>query len=445
VADWHSFRQADTASVTREYVKDGIDLLRPRYQDLSNIQSGKDNLEGYRMVEFPFINAVTAAIVLATGAPLVLTSRFVSVFFSLGSLLSMYGLVTRISGRRLGLLSAGVFAFLPYSVYYSRAILPEAGFLFFLLFGLVSFKYWLDGGGIKWYVFSVVSLALAFLLKPFAVFMGPVFAILAIQTYGFTIWKQWPLALYGLTVVTPLYFWREWIQQFPTGIPASDWLYNSNQIRFRPAWFRWLFWERIGKLMSGYVGLGLMGLNVFNRTSDVWVYGSWWAGMLVYFSVIATGNVQHDYYQVMVTPIVCISLARGSLFAYDMLKKRLSPRAALAIVGTLWVILFFAAWQQVKGYFNVNHWEYVEAGQAVDRTVPADAKVIAPAFGDTHFLFQTNRTGWPIGFEIEDKISKGATHYVTTSDDDEARRLKATYKTLLEHPKYVILDLRTQK
>jgi hypothetical protein len=42
----------------------------------------------------------------------------------------------------------------------------------------------------------------------------------------------------------------------------------------------------------------------------------------------------------------------------------------------------------------------------------ADAKVIAPYMGDTAFLFQTNRTGWPIGFEIDKKIAEGAQYYV---------------------------------
>ena len=35
LADWHSFRQADTAAVTRYYVENGIDLLNPRYHDVS--------------------------------------------------------------------------------------------------------------------------------------------------------------------------------------------------------------------------------------------------------------------------------------------------------------------------------------------------------------------------------------------------------------------------
>jgi hypothetical protein len=62
LADWHSWRQADTASVAVEYVKHGIDLLHPKYMDLSNIPSGMENPEGFRMVEFPLIPALVALI-----------------------------------------------------------------------------------------------------------------------------------------------------------------------------------------------------------------------------------------------------------------------------------------------------------------------------------------------------------------------------------------------
>src|SRR6187401_338035 len=92
VADWHSFRQADTASVTREYVKHGVDFLRPKYQDLSNIQSGennqgRDNVEGWRMVEFPLVNGLLAYFLRSfPSLDLVLTSRLASVFASLCSL-----------------------------------------------------------------------------------------------------------------------------------------------------------------------------------------------------------------------------------------------------------------------------------------------------------------------------------------------------------------------
>src|SRR3989344_7731029 len=60
IADWHSWRQADTASVTKIYVEEGIDLLRPRYHDISSIQTGIFNPQGLRLVEFPIFNVIHA-------------------------------------------------------------------------------------------------------------------------------------------------------------------------------------------------------------------------------------------------------------------------------------------------------------------------------------------------------------------------------------------------
>ena len=39
IADWHSWRQADTSSVSRNFAKDGINMLRPTYDDISSIQT----------------------------------------------------------------------------------------------------------------------------------------------------------------------------------------------------------------------------------------------------------------------------------------------------------------------------------------------------------------------------------------------------------------------
>ncbi len=56
LADWHSWRQADTSAVSRNFVKSGFDILHPQFDDLSNVPSGKENPQGYRFVEFPFYN-----------------------------------------------------------------------------------------------------------------------------------------------------------------------------------------------------------------------------------------------------------------------------------------------------------------------------------------------------------------------------------------------------
>ena len=440
--DWHAFRQADTASVTREYVKNGIDLLVPRYDDLGNIQSGKENPEGYRMVEFPIINALTATIIQFFRTPIAPTSRVVAVLFSIGSLCSLYYLTNKLSGKKTALLTSLIFALLPFSIYYSRAILPESPMLFFMLSSFASYFAWLTSRKYGYLFLATILLSLAFLMKPFVVFMVPALFAMVWFVRGKNAWREWSLPAMGILAVLPFLWWRRWIEQFPSGIPANDWLFNGNQIRFRPAWFRWLFWERFTKLICGYIGIVFFPFNFLNRKKDIVVYASWWFGAITYLSVVATGNVQHDYYQAILIPIICITIARGALEVFHFLSSRFNTAIAYPIVTGLLLLSGFISWRVfVHDYFNINHWDYIDAGKAVDRLTPPDAKVIAPAFGDTMFLYQTNRRGWPIGFEIEKKIQMGATHYITTAYDDEAHLIEKNFTLLEKGPNYLLFDL----
>lgn len=80
--------------------------------------------------------------------------------------------------------------------------------------------------------------------------------------------------------------------------------------------------------------------------------------------------------------------------------------------------------------------------------MPKNAKVIAPYSGDTTFLYQTNRQGWPIGFDIDKKMSMGAQYYVTVSPlatDGEANRLASQYTVMAHTDHYTIIDLTKPK
>ncbi|MCB9802165.1 MAG: glycosyltransferase family 39 protein [Pseudomonadales bacterium] len=450
--DWHSWRQADTASVTREYTLHGIDLLHPTYHDLSNIPSGLDNPEGYRMVEFPIVNGVLAVIVTTLHlSDVVVASRLFSMLCSLVTLVSIFGVVKMLSGKKIAYLSAVVFAVLPYSVYYSRTVLPEPAMLAAITTSLACFVWSVEKNKPSGYFYSAVLFTLALLLKPFVVFFAPVYMVLFVHKHT-THWRSYWPALLFLLAVLPLWWWRSWIAQFPEGIPASDWLFNGNGIRLRPAWFRWIFFERISKLMLGYVGVVFVVLAPFvANKKELLVYGSWWAGMFAYLIVIATGNVQHDYYQVLLTPILSITVAFGIYACYSFISSfnqiSTQTRHVLSLAATisLSLLMLVGAGMQVRGYFNVNHWEYDTAGAVVDQVVPANAQVIAPNFGDTSFLFQTKRVGWPIGYEIEQKRKLGATHYVSTSYDDEARELEERYFVLEKTQEYIIIDLTKPK
>lgn len=448
LADWHSFRQADTASVTREYIKHGIDLLRPQYHDLSNIQSGKDNPSGYRMVEFPILNAITALLIMLfrLQSHEVVVGRLVSVTYSIVGLFALYALVRELTGKRAAGIALLCYAVLPFSVYYSRTILPEPAFVTSLLVSLAFLVYAIrNKENMLLYSMSIFSLTEAFLLKPYAIFFLPLFAYVFFRTYGWKTLVQWKVYLFFLAPLVPFVLWRWWILRFPEGIPASNWLFNKDNIRFTGAFFHWLFEVRIATLMLG-IGLVVPAIFGLMKKGKDWVfYAVWSVCILAYLSILAGGNVQHDYYQVVVMPFLCAIVGRGFAFLFE-LSPRFIHRPMFYLGGMgLFIWSLFTSWYQLRGYYNINHPEIVQAGKAVDALVPKDARIIAPYMGDTAFLYQTNRRGWPIGFEIDDKIKKGARYYVSVNYDDETNALMKKYPVIEKTPMYVLVDLTRTK
>ena len=448
IADWHSWRQSDTAAVARNFVKRGFDPFHPRYDDLSNIQSGKDNPEGYRMVEFPLYQIAGYAIYRVFPAISIEEAlRIVSIFSSVVSLASLYYIAYVISSPAVGFFAALTFALLPYNVFFGRVILPESFmvllYLSALATGLYSSKI---RGTSKYFLFFVSAFfsALAFLVKPtVAFFLLPLLPIF-ISGFGVTLTSVVLGIVYVAVSLVPLLLWRKWILQFPEGIPVFAWLFNGNGIRFTPAWIRWIFSERIAQLILGSWGLVFLCTGMFHNKSrrEAWFIFLWVAGVLSYITVIATGNVQHDYYQIPLIPVLSYLVGRGVLFIWNTLQRE--RIAGVLVIGFAYVLMVVSPWYTMKTYYWVNRQAIIDAGKFADKVLPKDAKVIAPYNGDTTFLYQTNRPGWPLGFDIAQKIKFGATHYVTVSPTDldlETRDLANMYTVVERNDTFAIIDL----
>lgn len=453
VADWHSWRQADTAAVARNFLKFGIDPLRPRYDDLSNIQSGKDNPEGYRMVEFPVYQLFGVWLFQIFHIRTIeISLRLVSVIAEGFSILFIILLMRRISSPLAAIASGVFFAVLPYSMYYGRTILPEPLVIFFSLASVYFAFLGFDKKGIGREVllfFSAVLAGLGLLTKPYAVFLLLPLAIPYLTHFKFSVWYLIRLVLIGLIACIPLYLWRQWILHFPEGIPAYTWLFNEGNIRFKPAWVRWLFIERIGKLIFGVWGTVFLVLGTVakKKLEEIGVLGLFSIGSLLYMSIIARGNVQHDYYQILILPTLVLIAGKGFAALWKGNESLSGSFGKLVIIGISGLLLF-SSWYDLQGFYWVNHPEIVEAGEYANRILPKNAKVIAPYNGDTTFLYQINRQGWPIGFEIEKKITMGASYYVTvspTDSDGETKDLASRYTVIIRNDRFAIIDLTKPK
>ena len=146
VLDWHSWRQSDTSSVSRNFVKYGFDILHPRFDDLSNVPSGiYDNPKGYRFVEFPIYNVLQAGgFILFGNFTIEQWGRLVSIFSSLIAILFLFLILRKYANTTVALLSAFFYAFLPFSIFWGRTILPDQMAIMVTLGGIYFFDLYLE-------------------------------------------------------------------------------------------------------------------------------------------------------------------------------------------------------------------------------------------------------------------------------------------------------------
>lgn len=445
IADWHSWRQADTAAVARNFVKEGFNPFVPTYDDMSSQTNGIDNSNRYRFVEFPIYNGIIAAVWSITGIN-VTYARLVTVIISLASTITLYFLVKKFSGTTVAMLAAFFFATIPYNVFYSSAILPAPLMVFSILALYLSFANWLEKEKrIIWGALSIIFANIAILVWPIALFFMLPAVYLTFQKYGFAAVKKINLWIFAIAVLTPFLAWRSWMTNFPAGIPNWQFLINEGNIRFKGAFFRWLIGERIGNLILTVGGftLFILGLVKKPEAKEKYFYYAWLASVALYFSVFASGNVRHDYYQVPIVPILAVFMAIGVKFLMDKSLDYFNKYVGILTAIVLILIMYAFGYYQIQGYYWINKPQIVEAGQAADRILPKDATVIAPYNGDTAFLYQTNRHGYPIVDRPLENFAKNGTQYLVSVDvnDSGIKNLAKNCQVLEETSDYLIIQL----
>jgi hypothetical protein len=110
------------------------------------------------------------------------------------------------------------------------------------------------------------------------------------------------------------------------------------------------------------------------------------------------------------------------------------------------VTMFLISWDRIKPFYQVNHPELITVGKIVDETLPKTAKIVIPYNGDTAFLYQTNRKGWPaVDNSIDNIIKRGADYYVSIDlGSPDSVNFAKRFETVAKTNQYIILDLHKE-
>ncbi len=452
LADLHSWRQVDTSAVTRNFVKDGIDILHPRYDDLSNNQTGRENPQGYRFVEFPLYNAIVAtAYHVYPVFSIEFYGRLITALFSLFIIAVLYYLALKENSRIAAIIAALVYAIFPFFVFFSRVILPETTSLslaflsiFFLYLFSESKKSKLP---VLWFYLSLLFFSLSLLVKPPALFYGIALLALLYKKYGFSLIKKPHTYLYFILGILPFALWRLYIQNYPEGIPPSDWLimmvntYQGLQnIFFRPAFFRWIFFERINNYMlGGYLTFFLI-LGILVRQKK-YMLTSILISALTYLFVFQGGNVQHEYYQTYILPAIALFVGLGTSFVFENRKIFLHPLITYGVIFALFGLSFFFSFYKVKDYYSYPQ-ELPQIGNIVKTLTDENDKIVTDRTGDTTLLYLTERRGAPSIYKDPPELKKLGYKYLVTLHEDFIRKLKEEkYTVIFENNTFAMFEL----
>jgi hypothetical protein len=406
--DHHAWRQADTASIARNFARERFNLLYPQVDQRGASAVGyvETGLELFAFV----VAAVSklAGFHTETGRLLGAGLFVVSAILAHGFLRRRYGDIVALAG-----LFAYAFAF-PLMMFVDRAFMNEPLLICLSFVCLRATQAYLAGGGRSTLAVVCVASALVGMIKlPYLIVLAPIAGLFA-ERDGIGLLRR--PALYLVVVVALAaagpWYWHAHLLAAGTGISfgMTDKLYETSTV-FSPA-----FVVQLGRrFFKDIFGVSLLfflvgAVAVVRRRRLCETFGL--AGFVVYLVAVAKGNFHHDYYQLPVMVIAPALVGLGLADAIGWLAARL--RQPPLVVGTvLCAALVLSTFVRSTSFHSWYEWDpdvLQACGQSRTFLKPGDLLLFVED-NNPKVMFCMDRKGW----------------LLTAAESDDAR-LEATWR-----------------
>ncbi|GAB4214778.1 MAG: hypothetical protein OHK0022_53840 [Roseiflexaceae bacterium] len=203
--DYHSWRQADTAAIARNFTAHGYRLAFPEVD-----WGGR--LPGYVESEFPLYTYSLALLYGLFGVHEWI-GRLLTALCSAGAVAALYALARPLLGRRGAAYAGLALALMPFALFFGRTVMPDSLMLLTGILALLSFRAWQEQPTAARLLVALLCGALAPLAKtPNLLILAPPLAYLALTSRP----RRWPaLFLYGICFALPALLWTAHARTLP--------------------------------------------------------------------------------------------------------------------------------------------------------------------------------------------------------------------------------------
>ena len=413
--DHHSWRQADTATMSRNFLRDDMNPLHPQVDWRGAMKSGR--------IETGFeLFAYIVAILSLAGEFTPQAGRLLGAVLFVASAGMVFGFARRRWGDLTGVVAVFVYTFgMPLAMFFDRTFMNEPLLMFLSLTSLWSANRFVEDNRLRHWIVVIVATTLIGLVKlPYLIVWAPI-AGLFIERGGLRAVVRPSLivmAAINLAAVV-LWYWQIRLAADESGLTVglTNKLFNPELV------FTWNFVERIvRKLLRDIFGITAVfvvwgALVAWRRGRIAEILGL--AGFVVYVLVVADGVFHHDYYLLPIgmtaSPLAALGIVNGAVPALT----RFSRETALA---TVLALVLMSSFVRAASFHSWYEWDPSEADlcQAGPSVLKPRERVLFADIGEPRLMFCLDVQGWLVGRNepvaaLDRARAEGATAIVTWS------------------------------
>jgi 4-amino-4-deoxy-L-arabinose transferase-like glycosyltransferase len=461
VIGWHSWRQADTASIARNFFQEESNIFYPRID-------WRGDTEGYVECEFQIYTFLVSGLYNLFGVN-EFFGRLVSVIFSVLTVFGIYLLVRRIIDERTALWSAFIYSILPLNIFFGRAFMPEPTMLMCSIYGIYFFVKWIENSSTKDFIISAIFISLAALVKLPALYLGLPLSYLCYKKYGLTFLKNWKIWIFVLIVFVPVAAWyyHAHLLHLQTGLTFSIWNAGKDKwgmidplLTFK--FYNDIFFKSIAERHLTYPAfvIFIWGLFIKRKHNLEGLFDWWLIGMIIFIFLAPQAHLAQEYYQLPFNIPASVFIAKvfSRYIRFDELKNSfIKNKLEVSVLSLCLLGIFVLSFLRVLNFMkseNINA-PIFQLANDVNLNSKNDDKFITITEGNPFMLYMINRKGWASLTDginedlILEKKTKGAKFiagekiiFKTDTQRNSFEKIKNENEVVKDNQEYFIIKIK---
>jgi hypothetical protein len=371
--DFHPTRQLGSAVIARGMY----------YQDLDTVSEDERTLavsmwRKREVYEPQILERVVALTYHLIGGERLWVARVYTTTFWLIGAVGLYFLARDMSTPDGAIVAIAYVLFLPFGVMASRSFQPDPVMVAFIVLSFLGLYRWRQQRGWRWAILAGILGGVAILIKLVAVFpvVGALAGIILGEHSLRRVIKNRQVWLIGLLTLLPAAIYNLALVPERTGGLFGFWTLSFIHLLKDPS-----FYTGWGFMIKEFIGfhvfiLALWGILLFRGGSERGMVMGMWVGYVLYGLTLPYQILTHDYYHLMLVPILGLSLAPPMAVVF----KHLSKQQAIWRVAALGVMMLAIASEvwSIRGDLNERNYRYeAQSWGELRKVFPRDGSAIA--------------------------------------------------------------------